>query len=96
VRARKNLKVVQDDGIVALASAPSDDIKVIQQKLGELLKTVSWQMVYAKSDTEYKALKLQLAQKAKALGADKNFAWAQKEYNVAKAQATKYTEYHIK
>ncbi|MBP3962572.1 extracellular solute-binding protein [Paenibacillus lignilyticus] len=93
--AKKNLTVVQDDGVVALAGAPSDDIKVIQQKLGEILKTMSWKMVYAKNDAQFNELKQELIDKATQLGADKNFQWAQTELAAASAKASKYTEYHV-
>ncbi|WNR42758.1 extracellular solute-binding protein [Paenibacillus roseipurpureus] len=94
--AKKNLKVVQDDGVTALAGAPTDDIKVIQQKLGELLKTASWKMVYAASDNEYNTLKQDLMDKASKLGADKNFTWAKTEFAAAAQKASKYKDYKVK
>lgn len=87
---RKNLQIVQKDNFKGFTAQPPDDIKVIQTKMGDVVKQLSWKMVYAKDEAQFNKLKEELVSKVKALGAEKEYEWEKQELANAKAKAEKY------
>lgn len=52
------------------APAMDTDMRTIRDQVGNILKQYSWQMIYAKDDAEYEALKETMVEMAKDLGYD--------------------------
>lgn len=67
-----------------------DDISAIGNQIGDIVKTNSWKMVYAKDDAEFEALYDDMVEKAEGLGVDKVMDWAMGAYERAKEKAALY------
>jgi putative aldouronate transport system substrate-binding protein len=84
------LKVVKKQDFKGYTSSAPDDIKVIQSKMGDVVKLNSWKMIYAKDDTEFNQIKQEMIDKCKALGSDIEFAWEKSQLASALKKAAKY------
>ena len=67
-----------------------DDITAISNQIGEIVKTNSWKMVYAKDDAEFDALYEDMMKKAEGLGIQKVMDWAMTAHERAVEKAKKY------
>jgi putative aldouronate transport system substrate-binding protein len=67
-----------------------DDIQVIQNRAGEVIKSLSWQMIYARNQAEFDSLWAQLVEQAKGRGIDREVQWYRDAYTQALAAGEKY------
>ncbi len=58
-----------------LVPAVPDDIKAIVAQIGDIVKTNSWKMCFAKDQAEYDSLLKEMQDSAKSLGIDQVIAW---------------------
>lgn len=59
-----------------------DQLAVKRDQVGEIIKELSWKMIYAKNDAEFNSLKAEMIQKAKSLGYDECVAFEEQAANV--------------
>lgn len=59
-----------------------DQLAVKRDQVGEIIKELSWKMIYAKNDAEFDSLKAEMIQKAKSLGYDECVAFEEQAANV--------------
>jgi putative aldouronate transport system substrate-binding protein len=69
---------------------PPDDIRQIDSRIGDVVKTVSWQMVYARTQAEFDRLWADMVQRAKGMGLDTSMQWYTQEYARANAFGAQY------
>ena len=85
----------QHDGIVVAPFAPTppipDDLEQIASRVGDVVKTYSWQMVMAKDDAEYKRLQAEMKEKAEGMGVQEVNDWYAAEYEKAYEFGQKYS-----
>lgn len=67
-----------------------DDIATMSNQIGDIVKTSSWKMVYAKNDDEFNALYKDMMTKAEGLGLQKVMDWAKEAHERAEVKAAKY------
>lgn len=68
----------------------TDEIEQISARVGDVIKTNSWKMVYAKNDAEYDQLKKEMVDKAQGMGIQKFVDWYTAEYQKALEFGAKY------
>jgi putative aldouronate transport system substrate-binding protein len=75
-----------------VGSYPSmnDEMEQISARAGDIIKTASWKMVYAKDEAEYNAIKDQMVKDAESVGIQRWVDWFIGEYELKKAEASKY------
>lgn len=83
----------------AIAVAPfvnypvfTDEMEQISARVGDVIKTQSWKMVFAKDDAEYEALKEDMIKKAEGMGINDFVKWYTDAYAEALKLASNYTE----
>ncbi|MGG4484044.1 extracellular solute-binding protein [Paenibacillus illinoisensis] len=59
-----------------------DQLAVKRDQVGEIIKELSWKMIYAKNDSEFESLKAEMVQKAKSLGYDECVDFEEQAANV--------------
>jgi len=76
------------------AATPSmpDDIKNIYSQIGDLVKTASWKMVFAKDQTTFDSLWNDVKTQAAGLGLDNVNQWSMNAYTQAVTDAAKYNK----
>jgi len=89
-KAKTTGQVIKASPAQNMMAAVPDDLQLEMTQIGDVVKTSSWKMVYAKDDTEFEALWTDLQTKAKGLGIDDIVSWSVQEWNNAKANADKY------
>ncbi|MDR0730330.1 MAG: hypothetical protein LBF63_01590, partial [Treponema sp.] len=77
--------------ISSFPSAP-DNIRIIQNRVGEVVAPLSWQIVYAKDQAEFDRLWAQLVEQAKGRGLDQADQWYRQAYTEAVVDMAKYTK----
>ncbi len=70
----------------------TDEMEQISARVGDVVKTLSWQMVFAKDDAEYESLKAEMLEKAEGMGINDFVEWYKTEYQNALEIAQNYTE----
>jgi len=70
----------------------TDEMEQISARVGDVIKTNSWKMVFAKDEAEFGALKEEMVTKAKGLGIDQYVEWFRDEYAKAKEFSAQYAE----
>lgn len=78
----------------AVATYPTltDDMVDISSRVGDIIKTDSWKMVFAKDDAEYNSLKSQMISDANEVGINDFVKWYTDEYNKAVTLAAEYSK----
>lgn len=78
----------------AYATMPTtpDDILQIESMIGEVVKPLSWKMIYAKDDDEYAALKAEMVEKAYGLGLETVNTYYTEAYQKAVELGAKYAK----
>lgn len=78
----------------AVATYPSltDDMLDISSRVGDIIKTDSWKMVFAKNDADYNSLKAKMVSDANEVGINDFVKWYTDEYNKAVELAAKYSK----
>ncbi len=87
--ATKNNMVVEKPFFIA--PLMTDEMEQISARVGDVVKTVSWQMVFAKDDAEFESLKEEMVTKAEGLGINDFVEWYKSEYASAIEFASKYS-----
>ena len=85
----KNMYTVTPMSMRMVASMP-DDIQTLCTQIGDIVKTVSWQMVFAKDQKEFDSLLKDMTDSAQGLGLDRVITWDQAAWKDAQALAEKY------
>ncbi|HET6485226.1 MAG TPA: extracellular solute-binding protein [Spirochaetia bacterium] len=67
-----------------------DDIQQICSRIGDVVKTTSWQMVFAKNDAEYQSLLADMTSKATGLGLQQVLDWDAQAWQKAQDSAKHY------
>lgn len=62
----------------------------ISARVGDVIKTYSWKMIFAKDQSEYDSLCQEMRQKADDLGINDFVDWYKESYETNKAFAEKY------
>lgn len=70
----------------------TDEIEQISSRVGDVIKTISWKMVYAKNDAEYESLKKEMIEKSEGMGINKFVDWYTAEYTKALEFGAKYVD----
>lgn len=68
----------------------SDEVQMLAQQIGDVVKTDSWLIVYAQDDAEYDKLVSEMIEKAKGLGLDQIMEYNQAAWKDAIELASKY------
>lgn len=86
----------QIDAVTIAPFAPTptmtDEMELISSRVGDVINTMSWQMIYAKDEAEFNALKEEMISKAEGLGINDFLEWFQTEYEAALEFGKQYTE----
>jgi len=69
----------------------TDDIDQIRMRLGDMCKTQSWLMIFAKDQAEFDALWADMVEQAKGMNVDAVVNAIKENYETSKAAAAKYT-----
>lgn len=85
----RKMDAIAQDPFAPMPVIP-DDMQVIAANVGNISKTLSWKMIYAKDQAEFDSLKADLISQAKSAGMDDFYAWCVKAYDEAKAIGAKY------
>jgi putative aldouronate transport system substrate-binding protein len=77
---------------LAMRLVPSitDDMQTLSKQIGDVVKTESWKMVFAKDQAEFDSLLAGMVESAKGLGIDQVIAWDKEAWNTATQTADKY------
>lgn len=70
----------------------TDEMEQLSGRLGDIVKTGSWKMVFAKDDAEYEQLKNQMIADAQEVGIDRFVELYGAEYEKCLADAEKYAQ----
>ena len=73
-----------------LVPSISDDIQTLCTQVGDIVKTNSWKMVFAKDKAEYDTLFQEMTETAKGLGIDQIIEWDNQAWKTAQDEAKKY------
>lgn len=88
--------LTQKDKIAVAPFAPippvPNDIEQMTARIGDVVKTNSWKMMFAKDEAEYNKLKAEMQEKAKGMGIDKVMDWYKTEYEKAFDLGAKYSK----
>ncbi len=74
----------------SLITPMTDDISALASKIGDIVKTYSWKMIFAKNDTEYASLYKEMVTKAEGLGLKTVYESSQLGWKNALTLAEKY------
>jgi hypothetical protein len=85
---RRN-NMVLEQPFAPMSPAP-DNIQMINTRVGDTVKTMSWQMVFARNQAEFDSLWADMVQRAKGMGIDTSNKWYRDEYNRALLDGAKY------
>jgi hypothetical protein len=85
---RKNNMLVEQP-FYLMPSIP-DEIQVIQNRVGEVIKPLSWQMIYARNQAEFDSLWTQMVEQSNGRGIDREVQWYRDAYNEALTAGAKY------
>jgi putative aldouronate transport system substrate-binding protein len=82
---RDDIEYLRKNNILAeppfsLMPPTPDEIQIIQNRVSEVVKPLSWQMVYAKDQAEFDSLWAQLVEQAKGRGIDRENQWYRDAY----------------
>jgi len=69
-----------------------DDMQTIVGQIGDVVKTNSWLMVFAKDEAEFQAYYDEMVEKAEGLGIQKVLDWCNEAWKNALEEASKYTD----
>ncbi len=72
--------------------AMSDDMKTVVNQIGDVVKTDSWLMVFAKDKAEFDALYENMVKKADGLGIAQVLEWNNEAWKTALSEAAQYTK----
>lgn len=75
-----------------IAPLMTDEMEQISSRVGDVVKTTSWQMIFAEDQAEYDALKEEMISKAEGLGINDFLEWFKVEYENALEFGKQYTE----
>ena len=75
-----------------IAPLMTDEMEQISSRVGDVVKTISWQMIFAEDQAEYDALKEEMISKAEGLGINDFLEWFKVEYENALEFGKQYTE----
>jgi putative aldouronate transport system substrate-binding protein len=67
-----------------------DNIQEITTRVGDTVKTMSWQMVFARNEAEFNSLWTDMVQRAKGMGVETSNEWYRNEYIRARTAGAKY------
>jgi putative aldouronate transport system substrate-binding protein len=87
----KNASKTQSE-VVSIYPILTDDMVDISSRAGDIIKTNSWKMVFAKNDAEYNSLKEKMISDANGVGINDFVKWYTEEYNKAVDLAAKYSK----
>jgi putative aldouronate transport system substrate-binding protein len=73
-------------------NSPPDNILQIMARVGQVVPSISWQMVYAKDEAEFNRLWADMVQRAKGVGLDTVVQWYVDEFNRARSSSAKYAK----
>jgi putative aldouronate transport system substrate-binding protein len=88
--AKANGQVLKSTQAVNMLPALPDDLQNVMSQAGDVIKTNSWKMVFAKDEEEFEALWKDMGTKSKGLGFDNVITWAQDNWKKALEEAEKY------
>lgn len=74
-----------------LVTAMPDDLVTLQSQIGDIVKTNSWKMVYAKDEAEFESIWAQTKADAEAMGVDQLVDWAKEAIARALVELENYT-----
>ncbi len=74
----------------SLVPAMTDDISASSARIGDIIKSNSWKMVFAKNDAEFQKYYDDMKTKAEGLGVKAVYDWSLKSWNEAQTKAKKY------
>ncbi|MDR2619394.1 MAG: hypothetical protein LBC62_11040, partial [Treponema sp.] len=75
---------------LAPMETPPENIQILETRVGEVVKTLSWQMVFAGNEAEFDRLWAQMAEQAKGIGVETVQKWYADAYAKAVAAGAKY------
>ncbi len=73
-----------------LVPSVTDDIQTLCTQIGDVVKTNSWKMVFAKDQAEFDSLLAEMTESAKGLGLDQVIEWDKQAWQTAQDTAAKY------
>jgi hypothetical protein len=85
----KNMRTITPMSMKMVVAMP-DDIQTLSTQIGDVVKTMSWQMVFAKNEKEFDSLLKDMTTQAQGLGIDQIITWDQGAWKDAQALADKY------
>jgi putative aldouronate transport system substrate-binding protein len=85
----KNADKIQREAVSTYPTL-TDDMVDISSRAGDIIKTNSWKMVFAKDDAEYNSLKEKMVSDANEVGINDFVTWYTGEYNKAVELAAAY------
>ena len=75
---------------INLLPSMTDEISTTASRIGDIIKSNSWKMIFAKDDAEFQSLYEDMVYKAEGLGMDTVFEWSLSGWNAALAKASEY------
>ncbi|MEA4889121.1 MAG: hypothetical protein VB070_06630 [Clostridiaceae bacterium] len=88
--AKATNRVVKSTQAVKMVTPADDDMTAIMNQIGDVLKTASWQMVFAKDEAEFEAIWAKAQSDADGLGMEKVMTWFLAAWQDALTNAKKY------
>lgn len=70
----------------------TDEMETISARVGDVIKTQSWKMIFAKDQAEFDALYEEMVEKAEGMGINEYVDWYRDEYEKGAEFAKQYTE----
>lgn len=70
--------------------AEPNEIEQINARIGDMVKTISWQMIFAKDQANFESLWNSMAEQAKGMNVETTDQWYQETYQKSLAQGQKY------
>jgi len=74
----------------SLIPSMTDDISASASRIGDIVKSDSWKMVFAKNDAEFQSYYNDMKTKAEGLGVKDVYNWSLKNWDTAQTKAKKY------
>ncbi|MDR0670369.1 MAG: hypothetical protein LBF95_09845 [Treponema sp.] len=75
---------------LAPMETPPENIQILENRVGEVVKTLSWQMVFARNQAEFDRLFAQMGEQARGIGVETVQKWYADAYAKAVAAGAKY------
>ena len=88
--AEANGRLIKTTSAVTMMEIEPDDLQTITTSIGDVVKTNSWQMVFAKDEAEFESLWVDMQTKANGLGMEQVVQWTQEAFITAQEQVEKY------